>query len=30
MGKKLTAAQIDQYNRDGFIYPIDAFGPSRA
>jgi non-heme Fe2+,alpha-ketoglutarate-dependent halogenase len=30
MGKKLTAAQIDQYNRDGFIYPIDAFGAEQA
>jgi non-heme Fe2+,alpha-ketoglutarate-dependent halogenase len=30
MGKKLTAAQIDQYNRDGFIYPIDAFGAGQA
>jgi len=30
MGKKLTAAQIDRYNRDGFVYPIDAFGAEEA
>ena len=26
MGRKLTAAQINQYDRDGFVYPVDAFG----
>jgi len=30
MGRKLTDAQIDQYNRDGFVYPIDAFGAEQA
>ena len=30
MGKKLTAAQIDQYHRDGYVYPIDAFGAEQA
>ena len=30
MGKKLTAAQIDQYTRDGFTYPIDGFGAEQA
>jgi len=30
MGRKLTDAQIDQYNRDGFVYPVDAFGAEQA
>jgi hypothetical protein len=30
MGRKLTEAQIDQYHRDGFIYPLDAFAPEEA
>src|SRR5262252_6639478 len=30
MGRKLTDAQIDQYNRHGFVYPIDAFGAEQA
>ena len=30
MGRKLTDAQIDQYNRDGFVYPVDAFGTEQA
>jgi non-haem Fe2+, alpha-ketoglutarate-dependent halogenase len=30
MGKKLTDAQIDQYNRDGYVYPVDAFGVEQA
>ena len=30
MGRKLTAAQINQYNRDGFVYPVDAFGSEQA
>jgi non-heme Fe2+,alpha-ketoglutarate-dependent halogenase len=30
MGKKLTDAQIDQYNRDGFVYPVDAFSAEQA
>jgi len=30
MGRKLTNAQIEQYNRDGFVYPIDAFGAEQA
>src|SRR5712691_11853918 len=28
MGKKLTEAQIERYRRDGFVYPVDAFGDS--
>jgi non-heme Fe2+,alpha-ketoglutarate-dependent halogenase len=30
MGKKLTAAQVDRYHRDGYVYPIDAFGAEQA
>ena len=30
MGKKLTAAQLAQYERDGYICPIDAFSAERA
>jgi non-haem Fe2+, alpha-ketoglutarate-dependent halogenase len=30
MGKHLTAAQIAQYERDGFVYPVDAFGAEQA
>jgi non-haem Fe2+, alpha-ketoglutarate-dependent halogenase len=30
MGKKLTAAQIERYHRDGFVYPVDAFGAGAA
>ena len=30
MGRKLTDAQIDQYNRDGFVYPVDGFGAEQA
>jgi non-heme Fe2+,alpha-ketoglutarate-dependent halogenase len=30
MTKKLTAAQIAQYERDGFICPVDAFSPGQA
>ncbi|HEX7124606.1 MAG TPA: phytanoyl-CoA dioxygenase family protein [Thermodesulfobacteriota bacterium] len=30
MGKKLTDAQIEQYRRNGFVYPVDAFGRERA
>jgi hypothetical protein len=30
MGKQLTDAQIAQYERDGFVFPIDAFSPEQA
>jgi hypothetical protein len=30
MGKRLTDAQIAQYHRDGFLFPIDAFSPEEA
>jgi len=30
MGKKLTDAQIEKYHRDGFVYPLDAFGAGEA
>jgi non-heme Fe2+,alpha-ketoglutarate-dependent halogenase len=30
MGKKLTDAQIEHYRRDGFVYPLDAFGAEQA
>jgi non-heme Fe2+,alpha-ketoglutarate-dependent halogenase len=30
MGKKLTDAQIEHYHRDGFVYPVDAFGADEA
>lgn len=30
MGKKLTAAQIAQYERDGYVCPVDAFSAERA
>jgi hypothetical protein len=30
MGRKLTDSQIDQYHRDGFVYPVDAFGAEQA
>jgi len=30
MGKKLTEAQIERYQRDGFVYPIDAFTAEEA
>src|SRR5215467_13391433 len=30
MGRKLTDAQIDRYNSDGFVYPVDAFGAEQA
>jgi non-heme Fe2+,alpha-ketoglutarate-dependent halogenase len=30
MGKKLTDAQIEHYHRDGFVYPVDAFGADAA
>lgn len=30
MGKHLTAAQIEQYERDGFVYPVEAFTPQQA
>jgi non-haem Fe2+, alpha-ketoglutarate-dependent halogenase len=30
MGKVLTNAQITQYHRDGFLFPIDAFSPEEA
>jgi ectoine hydroxylase-related dioxygenase (phytanoyl-CoA dioxygenase family) len=29
MGKKLTAAQVAQYERDGYICPVDAFSTER-
>jgi non-haem Fe2+, alpha-ketoglutarate-dependent halogenase len=30
MARKLTDAQIEQYHRDGFVYPFDAFGAEQA
>jgi non-haem Fe2+, alpha-ketoglutarate-dependent halogenase len=30
MGKKLTDAQIEHYRRNGFVYPVDAFGADEA
>jgi hypothetical protein len=30
MGKKLTDAQIEHYRRNGFVYPVDAFGAEQA
>lgn len=30
MGKKLTADQIAQYERDGYVCPVDAFSPEQA
>jgi non-heme Fe2+,alpha-ketoglutarate-dependent halogenase len=30
MGKRLSDAEIARYERDGFLYPIDAFSPERA
>src|SRR5258708_1319549 len=30
MGKKLTDAQIAQYERDGFVFPIDGFSADQA
>jgi hypothetical protein len=30
MGKRLTDAQVAQYHRDGFLFPIDAFSPDEA
>ena len=30
MGKKLSEAQIAQYERDGFVFPVDAFSPDQA
>jgi hypothetical protein len=30
MGKRLTDAQVAQYDRDGFLFPIDAFSPEEA
>jgi non-heme Fe2+,alpha-ketoglutarate-dependent halogenase len=30
MGKKLSTAQIEQYQRDGFVFPVDAFTPAQA
>ena len=30
MGKKLTSAQIAQYERDGYVCPVDAFSSQRA
>lgn len=30
MSKKLSQAQIDQYHRDGFVYPVEAFGADEA
>ena len=30
MGRKLTAAQIAQYERDGYVCPVDAFPTERA
>ena len=28
--KKLTAEQVAQYDRDGYVCPVDAFSPERA
>jgi len=30
MGRKLTDAQVAQYERDGFVFPIEGFGPAEA
>lgn len=30
MGKKLTQAQIEHYQRNGFVYPVDAFSREQA
>ena len=30
MGKKLSDAQIARYERDGFVFPVDAFSPDEA
>ncbi len=30
MAKKLTQSQIDQYHRDGFVFPLDAFSRDEA
>jgi hypothetical protein len=30
MGKKLTEAQIEQYQRNGFVYPVEAFSREQA
>ena len=30
MPRKLTAAQIVSYERDGYVCPVDAFSPERA
>ena len=30
MGKRLTDAQVAQYHRDGFLFPIDTFSPEEA
>jgi hypothetical protein len=30
MGRKLTDTQIEQYHRDGFVYPVDAFRADEA
>jgi non-heme Fe2+,alpha-ketoglutarate-dependent halogenase len=30
MGRKLTADQISQYERDGYVCPVDAFSPEQA
>jgi non-heme Fe2+,alpha-ketoglutarate-dependent halogenase len=30
MGKVLSEAQVAQYRRDGFLFPIDAFSPEEA
>ena len=30
MGKKLSAVQIEQYEREGFVFPVDAFSHEEA
>jgi ectoine hydroxylase-related dioxygenase (phytanoyl-CoA dioxygenase family) len=30
MGRKLTDAQLERYQRDGFVYPLDAFSAEEA
>ncbi|MEJ0071868.1 MAG: hypothetical protein WDO24_27620 [Pseudomonadota bacterium] len=30
MGKKLTDAQIAQYERNGFLFPVEGFSPDQA
>jgi hypothetical protein len=30
MSRKLTPDQIAQYERDGYVCPVDAFSPGRA